>query len=139
MEPTTAAWAAGVDPARIHTVGRVSDLDLAALLASASALIVPSRAEGFGLPMVEAMAAGVPVVHSDAPALVEVAGGAGLVVPVGDVPALAEAARAASTDAALADRLRSAGTLRSAEFTWAAAAARTWDLHMDGVASGGGR
>ena len=57
----------------------------------ATALVAPSRSEGFGLPVLEAFAAGVPVICSDAPALVELSGGAALVVPREDPAALAEA------------------------------------------------
>ena len=68
--------AAGLSAGRVRALGRLSDSDLAVVLARATALVVPSRAEGFGLPVLEAMAAGTAVVTSDAPALVEVGGGA---------------------------------------------------------------
>ena len=87
---TTSPAASGVAD-RVRVVGRVDDTDLAALYAGALAVVVPSRAEGFGLPVVEAMSLGVPVVTSDDPALVEVGGGAGPVAPVGDLEALAAA------------------------------------------------
>lgn len=76
---------------RVLVVGRVSDPDLAALYAGALTLVVPSRAEGFGLPVIEAMSVGVPVVTSDDPALVEVGGGVATIAPVGDAEALAAA------------------------------------------------
>lgn len=75
---------------RVRVVGRVPDADLAALYDGARALAVPSRAEGFGLPVVEAMSVGVPVVTSDDPALLEVGDGLAGVAPVGDAGALAE-------------------------------------------------
>ncbi len=74
----------------MRLLGRVTDPDLAVLLDRATALVVPSRAEGFGLPLLEAMAVGTPVVTSDASALVEVGGGAARVSPL-DPPALAQA------------------------------------------------
>ena len=69
----------------------MSDAELAVLLRAASVLIMPSRAEGFGLPVAEAMAVGTPVICSDIPALAEVAGGAAVLVPPGDPAALADA------------------------------------------------
>lgn len=68
---------------RFLALGRVTDDDLAATVAGALALVIPSLEEGFGLPILEAFALGVPVIHSDAAALVEVAGGAGVLVDRG--------------------------------------------------------
>ena len=98
------------------------------VLARATALVAPSRAEGFGLPVLEAMAAGVPVVSSDAPALVEVGGGATVTVPVGDAAALADAL----AEVVASEQLRAAtGRGRPPDgrqdFSWAAAARRLWD------------
>ena len=107
----------------VRVLGRITDEQLAVVLRRASVLAMPSRAEGFGLPVLEAMALGVPVVHSDAPALVEVAGGTGVCVPRGDAGALAEglgAAIGSSTDAA---------RRRARSFTWQAAALAVWELH----------
>ncbi len=109
--------------------GRLDDLDLAAVLAGATALAAPSRAEGFGLPVLEAMAAGVPVVCSDAPALVELAAGAALVVPRDDEAALADALGQVLGDDAAAAGLAAAGRVRASEFSWAVAADAVWQLH----------
>lgn len=131
VDPHAAAARHGVDPDRILVLGRIPDADLAVVLHRASALAMPSRSEGFGLPVLEAMAAGTPVVSSDAPALVEVGGGATLVVPREDPAALADALRAVTGDPALAARLVAAGRDRVAGYTWAAAAERLWRLYAD--------
>ncbi|MBW4716225.1 glycosyltransferase [Saccharothrix obliqua] len=122
----------GVDLRAPHVrlLGRLSDARLAHVLRRAAVLAAPSLAEGFGLPVVEAMAAGVPVVHSDAPALVEVAGGAGLVTPRGDRAALAAALRSVWSEPGVADRITAAGKARAAAFTWADAARAVWELHV---------
>jgi glycosyltransferase involved in cell wall biosynthesis len=121
---------AGVSADRVHVLGRVGDDDLAAAIAGAAVLAAPSRSEGFGLPVLEAMAAGVPVVVSDAPALVELAGGVGLVVPRDDPARLAAALGEVLGDDAAAAGLAEAGRRRAADFSWQAAAARLWDLHL---------
>jgi glycosyltransferase involved in cell wall biosynthesis len=101
----------------VQTVGYLSDVDLRSVVAGASALVLPSRDEGFGLPVLEALACDVPVVCSDVPALREVSGGHAALVPFGDV----EAMGAALTEA-LAEPLPSAAlTARrthAAGFTW---------------------
>jgi glycosyltransferase involved in cell wall biosynthesis len=116
---------------RVRALGWLGDEDLAAVLENAVAVVSPSRAEGFGLPVVEAMALGAPVVCSDAPALVEVTGGAALTVPVEDVLGLAEALRAVASDEALRARLAAAGRERAAGMTWATAAEQTWQVYAE--------
>jgi glycosyltransferase involved in cell wall biosynthesis len=111
---------------RVLRLGRLSEADLATAYARASVVLVPSRAEGFGLPVLEAMTHRVPVVISDAPALVEVAGGAALVAPVGDADALASAVGQALAGR---DELVRAGTARAAAWTWEAAAATCWEIY----------
>lgn len=122
------ARAAGLPPDRVIGTGRIDDTDLAAVLDGARALVAPSRSEGFGLPVLEAMAAGVPVITSDAPALVELVGDAGLVVRREDVGALA-AALGAVAEPATAARLAAAGLARSADYSWPSAATAVWKLH----------
>ena len=120
-----AAQGFGVD---VRLMGRVADADLAVLLDRASALVVPSLSEGFGLPLLEGMAAGIPVLTSDAPALVEVAGGAALAVPLSD---LVDGLRQITTDEALRARLQVAGPVRAAHFTWEKAAEQLWRAYRN--------
>jgi glycosyltransferase involved in cell wall biosynthesis len=116
-------------PARVRALGQLSDPELAVVLHNAAALAMPSRAEGFGLPVLEAMAAGVPVVHSDIPALVEVAGDAGVAVPPDDPAALAAALRRVILDEGVARALRAAGLRRAGRFSWERSARRVWSVH----------
>jgi glycosyltransferase involved in cell wall biosynthesis len=113
---------------RVRILGRVPDADLAVLMARATALVVPSRAEGFGLPMLEAMSLGTAVVTSPAPALVEVAGGASLVADDGELGAAL--ARVADDDE-LRARLQAAGRARAAAFTWDGAADALWQAYAE--------
>jgi glycosyltransferase involved in cell wall biosynthesis len=119
----------GLPAGRLRVLGMISDTDLAVVLRKASVLAVPSRAEGFGLPVLEALAVGTPVVHSDIPALVEVAGDAGVAVPRDDARTLAATLHAVLDDASGTARRIDQGRLRAAAFTWQHAAAELWRLH----------
>lgn len=121
----------GLRDGQVLALGRTSDSDLAAVLAGGLALVAPSRAEGFGLPVVEAMHAGVPVICSDAPALVEVTDGAALITPVDDVVWLAEAMASVAGDEELRTRLAKAGTERARSLTWRTAAEETWAVYRE--------
>ena len=112
-----------VDGDGVVATGEVGDAGLDALYRRAVCLVLPSRYEGFGLPVAEAMSRGCPVVTSDAACLPEVGGGASVVVPVGDVDALVDACRAMLDDDAHRRVVVDAGLQRSAAFTWAASAA----------------
>lgn len=106
----------------VVAVGSTDDGELDALYRAAVALALPSRYEGFGLPVLEAMARGCPVVTSDAGALVEVGGDATTVVPVGDVDALAAALDHLASDADHRRRRAAAGQARSGAFSWSRSA-----------------
>ena len=129
VDVMASAHAAGLTEQQIRVLGRIADPDLAVILRRATALLMPSRAEGFGLPVIEAMACGTAVICSDVPALVEVAGDAALVTPVGDVARLAEAIEAVVGDTQLREGLVRAGRLRVPRYDWNAVAERAWRLY----------
>lgn len=110
--------------ARVHFTGFVPDEDLVYLYNRASALIQPSLMEGFGLPPVEAMACGTPVLSSTAGSLPEVVGRAGMFFDPRDVGAIADAIRRLFADPAERDRLAGLARERAADFTWAEGARR---------------
>ncbi|NDJ60160.1 MAG: glycosyltransferase family 4 protein [Chloroflexi bacterium] len=109
--------AEGVDD-YVRFIGFADDADLPALYSAALCTAVPSLYEGFGLPLLESMACGTPVVTSDRSSLPEVAGDAGLIVDPTDLDALTGALRRLVTEAALRDDLVRRGYARAATFTW---------------------
>jgi glycosyltransferase involved in cell wall biosynthesis len=109
-------------------LGRVSEDELRALYAGASAFAYPSLYEGFGLPILEAMAAGAPVVTSNVSSLPEVAGDAALLVDPHDSAAIGAALTRLLGDPAFADDLRTRGRARAAAFSWERTARETLAL-----------
>ncbi len=103
---------------RFRSVGMVDETTLSALYHSASLLLYPSVAEGFGLPVLEAMAHSTPVVTSAGTATEEVAGGAAALVDPLSIDQIAEAVSAVLSDEGFASTLRAAGARRAAEMTW---------------------
>jgi glycosyltransferase involved in cell wall biosynthesis len=102
----------------LRNLGWVSDEELARLYAGSLALVYPSRYEGFGLPVLEAMAAGAPVIAADIPSLRETAGSAAIFVPPGDGAAIAAALVRLLSQPDLAAELRARGRRHAAAYTW---------------------
>lgn len=127
--------AAGLEPDRVRGVGTLSDADLAVAVDRAAVFAYPNLEEGFGMPVLEAFALGTPVVHSDAPALLELAVDAGVVVERGDDAGYAERLAAGInsvlTDPDLAERLAYSGSDRAKAFSWRSSAEKVWQLHAD--------
>ncbi|HTV83281.1 MAG TPA: glycosyltransferase family 1 protein [Acidobacteriaceae bacterium] len=123
-EPTLRAMAASPFRERIRHLGYVSDQTRRCLLAGCSALVYPSLYEGFGLPVLEGMAAGAPVVTSNISSLPEIAGEAALLISPESVDELAGALRKVLTGG-LAQELRERGPKQAALFTWRRTAAET--------------
>jgi glycosyltransferase involved in cell wall biosynthesis len=133
---TEAAMLAGLPEGRVRPLGAVSDSDLALLLSRAAAFVAPSYAEGFGLMALEALAFGTPLVHSDDPALVELASGAGIQVVRHDAGSsyperLAAAIGSVVTGTTDTDALVVLGRDRAKAFNWRASAAQVWQLHAE--------
>ncbi len=112
---------------RIHFAGPADDNALASLYAGAAVFAYPSRYEGFGLPLLEAMACGAPVLAAQAGSIPEVVGDAGILVDPDDETAMAAGISRLIEDADFADRLREAGRRRAKDYTWD----RTADLTID--------
>ena len=109
----------------VHELGYVSVETLRALNSAAHVVAYPSKYEGFGLPVLEALACGAVVLAADATAIPEVAGDAAVLVDPDDDGAVTKGLLRAATDESLRSRLRLAGPLRAAAFTWDACAQRT--------------
>ena len=120
---------------RLRWLPTLSEPQLVTVLQAARALLQPSLIEGFGIPALEAMAAGCPVIASDTPALLEVLGGAGLHAQVGDAASLATAI-ARVRDPSLRSDLRERGLERARAFSWDEAARDTLEVYRDAASAG---
>jgi glycosyltransferase involved in cell wall biosynthesis len=114
---------------RVKFMGYVAREELPRLVANAAALAYPSRWEGFGLPPLEAMSAGVPVVASKTPAVEEVTAGAAYLCEPDNVSEWVEALGRILRDPGCAERMVEAGLRRSADFTWERCAAQTAQVY----------
>lgn len=113
----------------VRAIGWVDEGDAPALYRMASCFVFPSRYEGFGLPLLEAMSCGTPVVAADAASLPEVVGGAGFLVPPDDARQMAGAILATLNQPEMAQELREKGLERAAEFSWTRTAIRTLGVY----------
>ena len=116
-------------PDAVICLGPVTDSQLLTLYRGATALVYPSRYEGFGLPVLEAMACGTPVIASRAASIPEVLGDAGVLLDPDDEPGWAEAIAKVVNDEWQRGHMRKAGLTRAREFTWARTASITLDVY----------
>lgn len=124
---------------RVHVTGYVDDGDLPALYSAAKVLAFPSRYEGFGLPLLEAMACGTPVVCSNAASLPEICGDAGIQMDPDRPDALAAALSDILDKDALAQSLRARGLNRARLFTWEQTARKTLEVYETLLFPGSGQ
>ncbi|NJM05888.1 glycosyltransferase family 4 protein [Candidatus Gracilibacteria bacterium] len=122
--------------ARVRFIGFVPDAELPALLSAARAFVFPSLYEGFGMPVLEAMGCGTPVLTANTSALPEIAGDAALLVDPSDTEAIAAALQQLADDAALRADLSARGLQRAAHFTWERCAEETLQVLRAAITHG---
>ncbi len=127
----------GSSPRRsdIQVLGYVSEATLTDLYRRASVFAFPSLDEGFGMPLLDAMASGVPVLASNVSALPEVTGDAALLVDPAEAGAIAEGLRKLISDPQVREQLIQKGLARSREFTWENAVEKTWKVYQELLAN----
>lgn len=116
---------------RVLFVGEVPEIDLPALYSGAALFVFPSLSEGFGLPPLEAMACGVPIVSSAAMSIPEVVGDAGILIDASDTGALCEAMDRVLSSSMLRDDLVAKGLKRAARFSWDEATKKTLRVYEE--------
>ena len=116
---------------QVHFTGYVDQADLPRVYNLAEMAVYPSTYEGFGLPVLEAMACGTPVITTAVSSMPEIAGEAGLLVPPGDVPALAQAIQRLLSDPLERQRRSALGLARAASFTWERTALQTLAVYQN--------
>ncbi len=121
----------------VRPIGWVDEDDLPALYSAASVFVFPSLYEGFGLPVLEAMACGTPVVAADAASLPEIVGDAGFLVDPDDARGMAGAIMATLLQDDLAHTLRQKAQARAAQFSWARTAAETLAIYQQAASFAG--
>ena len=119
--------------------GLIAEEDLPGLISGADALLYPTLYEGFGLPVVEAMACGIPVLTSSTSALQEIAGGYSYLVDPLDVDAIARGILALTTDPKVRADFIELGRKRALDFSWDKAAERTLEVYAEALAGAGNR
>ncbi|HLN81533.1 MAG TPA: glycosyltransferase family 1 protein, partial [Thermoanaerobaculia bacterium] len=126
----------GIRDDSVRVVGYLQDADLSTVVAGAELLVFPSLYEGFGLPVLEAMSAGVPVICSDRASLPEVAGDAALFFDPTNISEMSETLARAVTDRRLRETLREKGRQNVARFSWDRTAAETLNVYRRVLGSG---
>jgi glycosyltransferase involved in cell wall biosynthesis len=121
---------------KVRFIGWVDEADKPAILRGAACAVFPSRYEGFGLPVLEALACGTPMIASNASSLPELLGDAGFAVDPDDVQGLAGAILSCLVDEALAAELRQRGPRQAARFSWAQTARQTLDAYLEAAGRG---
>jgi glycosyltransferase involved in cell wall biosynthesis len=123
--------------AAIARPGLIEEDDLAGLFAGADVFLYPTLYEGFGLPVIEAMACGTPVLTSSTSALQEIAGGYAYLVDPLDVDAIARGIVALTTDPKVRSDFVELGKKRALDFSWDKAAERTLEVYGEALTRGG--
>lgn len=118
---------------KVIVTGKISEEEKPNLYSAASAFIFPSLYEGFGMPVLEAMACGAPVITSNLSSLPEVAGDAAILVDPTSANAMADAMVKLMNDPALREDLKSRGLRRASQFSWEASAAKTLEVYRQVV------